>query len=95
MPEQTIDVKYVANLARLDLTEGEEARFSSQLGNILEYVRKLESLDVGDAEPMAHASPVYDVMRDDRRRPGAGAEKALANAPDRSADQFRVTRVVE
>ncbi len=95
MPTPTIDVRYVADLARLELTAEEEAAFSTQLSDILGYVQKLESLDVEGIEPMAHASPVFDVLREDLARPGAGAEAALANAPDRTPDQFRVPRVVE
>ena len=95
MAEQEIDVNYVADLARLELTADEAQRFSGQLGNILDYVRKLEGLDVDSIEPMAHAAPVFDVLREDESRPGAGTEVALRNAPDRSSDQFRVTRVVE
>ena len=95
MAEQSIDVNYVAHLARLELTEDETARFSKQLGDILGYVQQLESLDVEGIEPMAHAAPVYDVMREDDARPGEGTETALSNAPDRSSDHFRVTRVIE
>ena len=95
MSEQEIDVNYVADLARLELTEEEVSSFSAQLGDILDYVRKLESLDLEGIEPMAHAAPVFDVMREDVSRPGAGTDSALANAPDKCNDQFRVTRVVE
>ena len=95
MPKQEIDVDYVAHLARLDLSPEEVESFSGQLASILEYVNKLDRLDVEGIEPMAHAAPVFDVMRDDVSRPGSGAESALANAPDQASDQFRVTRVVE
>jgi len=95
MATPVIDVNYVADLARLELTADEAERFSAQLGSILDYVTKLETLDVSGVEPMAHAETVYDVMRDDVARPGGGAETALSNAPARSPDQFRVTRVVE
>ena len=95
MANSDIDINYVADLARLELSEAEAERFAAQLGDILGYVVKLEALDVDGVEPMAHANPVYDVMREDSARQGAGVDKALANAPDRSADQFRVPRVVE
>lgn len=95
MPEQKIDVNYVANLARLELTADEVERFSAQLSDILGYVEKLEGLDVEGIEPMAHAAPVFDIMRDDVARPGIGMEAALSNAPERAGEQFKVTRVVE
>ena len=59
------------------------------------YVRQLEGLDVSGIEAMAHAAPVYDVMREDQSRSGDGTKSALANVQDSSAEQFRVTRVVE
>ena len=95
MAEEKIDVNYVANLARLELSADEAVRFSRQLDDILGYIQQLEQLDVENIEPMAHATPVYDVMREDLARPGAGTESALANAPERNSDQFRVTRVVD
>jgi aspartyl-tRNA(Asn)/glutamyl-tRNA(Gln) amidotransferase subunit C len=95
MATPEIDVNYVADLARLELSPEEAERLSGQLADILGYVAKLSDLDVTGVEPMAHAAPVYDVMREDVSRPGAGTETALANAPDKSGDQFKVTRVVE
>ena len=95
MATPEIDVNYVADLARLELTADEAERFSGQLADILGYVTKLEALDVDGVEPMAHAAPVYDVMREDVARSGAGTETALENAPEKSNDQFKVTRVVE
>ena len=95
MDKEKIDVNYVAELARIELTDDEAERFSSQLDDILGYVRQLEGLDVSGIEAMAHAAPVYDVMRDDQSRSGEGSKSALANAKDSSTDQFRVTRVVE
>jgi len=95
MDEEKINVNYVADLARLELTENEIQRFTKQLDDIIGYVRQLEQLNVDEIEPMAHAVPVYDVMRDDESQPGAGTKTALQNAPEASSDQFRVTRVVE
>lgn len=95
MDEEKINVNYVADLARLELTGDEVQRFTRQLDDILGYVRQLEQLNVENIDPMAHAVPVYDVMREDQSRPGEGTTSALANAPDSSSDQFRVPRVVE
>ena len=65
MQDKNIDVNYVADLARLELTEDESERFSKQLSKIIDFVKQLESLDTDSIEPMAHATPVYDVMRSD------------------------------
>ena len=96
MSSPELDVKYVANLARLDLSPEEVETFQGQLGDILQYIAKLGDLDVSDIEPTAHANPVYDVMREDEARPGFGAENALLNAPAKAKDEILIgTRVVE
>lgn len=95
MQDKNIDVNYVADLARLELTEDESERFSKQLSKIIDFVKQLESLDTESIEPMAHAAPVYDVMRSDDSRPGFGTNAALLNAPLSSNNQFKVTRVIE
>ncbi len=95
MEREKINVNYVAELARLELTEDEIRRFTTQLDDIIGYVRQLDQLDVSNIEPMAHAVPVYDVMREDKSQAGAGTKTALQNAPENISEQFRVTRVVE
>ncbi|MEC7357711.1 MAG: Asp-tRNA(Asn)/Glu-tRNA(Gln) amidotransferase subunit GatC [Verrucomicrobiota bacterium] len=95
MQDKSIDVNYVADLARLELTKDECARFSEQLNEVINFVKQLEELETDSIEPMAHTSPVYDVMRDDVQRPGFGTDTALLNAPMTSNNQFKVTRVVE
>jgi len=91
-----MDITQVAHLARLQLTEDEAVRFQEQLDLILEDVKKLESVDVSGIEPTAHASPLFDVLREDAVHGDSfTSEQALANAPDRSRDQFKVVKVVE
>ena len=91
-----MDVNEVANLARLALSADETARFQVQLDQILKHVEQLESVDVSGIEPTAHAIPVFDVMRDDLANDGSfTVDEALANAPERSQDQFKVVKVVE
>ena len=96
MSSPDLNVEKVANLARLDLSPEEIETFQEQLGNILQYVAKLGDLDVSDIEPTAHANPVFDVMREDKSRPGFGVENALLNAPAKAKDEILIgTRVVE
>lgn len=90
-----MDVRKAADLARIQLTDDEAARFGRQLGKIVEYIDKLATLNVDGVEATAHTSAVYDVMRPDVSRPGFGLDKALLNAPRKTADQFLVTKVVE
>ena len=95
MAKTDFDIKYVANLARIALTPDEEARLGSQLDDILGYVKKLEELDVTGVEPMAHAVPLANVLRDDEVRPSIPQEAALANAPKQANGLFIVPEIVE
>jgi aspartyl-tRNA(Asn)/glutamyl-tRNA(Gln) amidotransferase subunit C len=88
-------VENVAKLARLALTEAEVERFTGQLSAILDAVAKLETVDTSGIGPTASILPLQDVLRDDVRRPGLKTEEALANAPDRDGDYFRVQPVFE
>ena len=90
-----IDVRYVANLARLDITDDEARRFQPQLEQIVEHVRKLGEVDVSAVEPTAHAVAVENVFRGDLVREGLGTAQAMANAPVSDQDQFVVPRIVE
>ena len=89
------EVLHVARLARLHLTEAELERMRAQLDAILAYVDKLRELDVDGVEPTSHAVPLVDVMRDDALAPCLSQEAALANAPDRDGEFFRVPRIIE
>jgi aspartyl-tRNA(Asn)/glutamyl-tRNA(Gln) amidotransferase subunit C len=89
------DVEHVARLARLALDDRELERMREQLANILAYIDKLRTLDVEGVEPTSHAVPMVNVMRDDATRPCLPPEEALANAPDRVDDMFRVPRIIE
>lgn len=90
-----IDVAYVAQLARLELTAEETALFQSQLGKVLEHASRLRELDLEGVEAAAHAIPVYDVLRPDEPRPGLTQEEALRNAPRTAHGLFIVPKVVE
>ena len=90
-----IDVHYVANLARLQLTTAEATQFQEQLGDILDYINQIRHIDLTDVEPTAHATRVQNVFRKDEVRPGLDRETVLANAPAHAADQFSVPKIVE
>ncbi len=95
METPQLDVRYVAKLARLALSEEEIDTFQQQLGQVLEHVRQLEQVDVTGIEPMAHAQALENVFREDVERPSLPVEKVLANAPKQSGDLIVVTKVVE
>lgn len=90
-----IDVKYVAQLARIQLTPDEEKRLGAQLGGILGYIEKLKELDVAGVEPTAHAVPAVNVTRPDETCPSLPHEEALRNAPAKANGLFIVPKIVE
>ncbi len=89
------EVEHVARLARLELGEDEKVRMTDQLDAILGYIDKLSRLDTSRVEPMTTVIPMVSVMREDEVRPSLPLEEALANAPDREGDFFRVPRIIE
>jgi aspartyl-tRNA(Asn)/glutamyl-tRNA(Gln) amidotransferase subunit C len=89
------DVRYTAQLARLNLSEPEIAKFQAQLGQVLEYVEKLKAVDVSGVEPTAHAFTVENVFRSDESRASFSAEEALKNAPRAANGLFVVPKVIE
>jgi aspartyl-tRNA(Asn)/glutamyl-tRNA(Gln) amidotransferase subunit C len=89
------DVEHVARLARLALTDAELEKMREQLNGILAYIEKLNALDTRDVEPTSHAVPMVNVMRDDAPGPCLPRDEALANAPDRADEFFRVPRIIE
>jgi len=88
-------VRHVAKLARLNLSDEQARLFARQLDGILDYVEKLNQLDTADVEPTAHAAPLRNVFREDVARPGIGSEHVLANAPDAEPPFFRVPKVLD
>ena len=95
MSAPEFNVKYVAHLARLELTPDEEQRLAAQLGNILGYIEKLREVDVSQVEPTAHAVPLVNVTRHDRVLPSLSNEEALRNAPAQANGLFLVPKIVE
>ena len=90
-----IDVGYVAELARLELTDEEKAVFQPQLEGIVKYVEKISEVNVDGVEPMMHGRPLVNAFREDTVRPSLDHEKALVNAPARVGGEFRLPKIVE
>jgi aspartyl-tRNA(Asn)/glutamyl-tRNA(Gln) amidotransferase subunit C len=92
------EVRYVAGLANLELSEDEVRRMCEELGEVLAHMDKLNELDTSGVEPMAQV--LYDAgetatLREDRERPGIGQDAAVANAPAARAGLFKVPKVIE
>lgn len=87
-------VRHVARLSRLKLSEDEVGYFRQQLSGVIDYVDKLGELDVSDVEPMAHPTDMTNRFRDDRPRQGMPVAQALANAPQADPPFFKVPKVL-
>jgi len=91
-------VRYVAGLANLTLTEDEVRKMSADLGEVLTHMETLNELDTSAVEPMAQVlfeGEETATLRQDLDRPGLGSQVALANAPLSGAGCFKVPRVIE
>ena len=88
-------VRRVALLSRLELSDQEVSQFSTQLSAIVEYIEKLNELDTDNVEPLAHCLPVHNVFREDLPRPSLSNNAALANAPDREEEYFKVPKILD
>jgi len=89
------EVRYIADLASLKLSEEEVEKFSKQLSDILDYVEKLDELDTEDIVPTAYTIPVKNVMREDKVEESLELDKVLQNAPEQKDNQFRVPKIMD
>lgn len=87
------DVEHVAKLARLSLTEDEKKLYAEQLGRIIDSFNELSQLDTTGVEPMFHALPIVNVLREDEVVESLGHDKLLANAPAAENGFFHVPRI--
>jgi aspartyl-tRNA(Asn)/glutamyl-tRNA(Gln) amidotransferase subunit C len=97
MPQRKItldDVRHVAKLARLAIRDDELHRFAEQLESILGYVDKLNEANVEGVEPLAHATPLHNVLRDDVVEPSLPLEQVLRNAPETDGPFFKVPKII-
>ena len=96
MSRITIDeVKHVANLARLAITEEEADKFAKQLDAIITFAEQLNELDTDNIEPTSHVLDMKNIFREDEAKPGLPVEEVLKNAPDHEDGQIRVPAIIE
>lgn len=89
------DVLYIANLARLNLTEEETPRLVKDMNQILEYIDLLNEVDTQNVAPLEHVTELNTSFRKDIALDPLDHDLALKNAPDADADYFRVPKVIE
>jgi aspartyl-tRNA(Asn)/glutamyl-tRNA(Gln) amidotransferase subunit C len=88
-------VRRIARLARIKVTDEEARALEKELSGILDWVKQLDEVDVGNVEPMTRVIPMTLKKRDDKVTDGEIPEQVLANAPQREGDFFVVPKVVE
>ncbi|MDY7076969.1 MAG: Asp-tRNA(Asn)/Glu-tRNA(Gln) amidotransferase subunit GatC [Chloroflexota bacterium] len=89
------EVQHIANLARLALSDEEQALYQEQLSAILQHFEQLQELDTGAIPPTATVLPLRSVMRADEPQPSFPREDILANAPVTEEGCFKVPAVLE
>jgi aspartyl-tRNA(Asn)/glutamyl-tRNA(Gln) amidotransferase subunit C len=94
LPPHSIDIRYVAKLARIALTDDEIEIFGRQLGDLLGHVQALNELDIESVPATAQVVESRNVMRDDTLVPCLDRERVLAEAPQRQGAFFRVPRII-
>lgn len=88
------DVRHVARLARLDVTDDEVELFAGQLAAVLEHAEDVEALDTAGVAPTAHPLPLVNILRDDVPAAGVDRDEVLAMAPQVEDGRFRVPRIL-
>jgi len=95
MSAVTIDVDYIAKLARLDLTAEEKEKFQRQLGDVLTYIDALNEVNVDDVDITMHPAPSLDRLREDIAMNTMEPADVIMNAPESAQEMIRVPKVVE
>ena len=87
-------IEYVGILAKLELSDEERERAKKDMGEMLDYIDKLNELDTTGIEPMSHVFPVKNVFREDIVTNGDGSKETLANAPLEKDQSFKVPKTI-
>ncbi|MEN2994124.1 MAG: Asp-tRNA(Asn)/Glu-tRNA(Gln) amidotransferase subunit GatC [Thermodesulfovibrio sp.] len=88
-------VKHIAMLSRLELSEKEIELYQQQLSRILDYVEKLSEIDTTSVEPTSHVIELKNVFREDEVKPSLSRDEVLRNAPDSTDKFFRVPKIID
>lgn len=88
------EVRRIAELAKLDLTDDEVTLYAGQISNILEYFQRLQAVDTSQIPPTASVLPLTNVLRPDVAHPALPPEQVIANAAESEDHQFRVSAVL-
>jgi len=90
-----MDVKYVAELAKIKLNSSQIKKLEAQFNDILSFFKNLEEVDTRSIEPCSHPLALKNVLRKDEVKPSLRSEKVLRNAPDKEGNFFKVPKVIK
>ena len=89
------EVKHIANLSKLNLTDEELEKYTNELSDIVDMANELSNIDVEGVKPTAHILDIQNVFREDIQQPSYDRELILKNAPSKDAGCVSVQKVVE
>ena len=89
------DVEHIAKLAKLKFSEPEKEKLKGELNKVLEYIDKLDELDLTNVEPLENMNETENVFREDDVKPCLTKEEALRNAPSKTDNFFKVPKVLD
>lgn len=89
------EVRHIALLARVGMTDEDIEKMRDEMSHILENFDILSQVDTEGVEPTGHSVDISSVMREDRSRPSLDREDVMANAPNREGDYIRIKAVLE
>jgi aspartyl-tRNA(Asn)/glutamyl-tRNA(Gln) amidotransferase subunit C len=95
MPLTLEEIKHIADLARLDLTDQELSRYRAQLSAILDYFQEIQAIDTEEIPPTTSGHQPSSALREDQPSPGLELQELLRNAPDVQDKQFRVPPIFD
>lgn len=87
------EVKHVADLAKLDLSEKEFVKFRKQLSDVVDFISKIDELDIKNVTPTSQTTGLENIFRDDITTPSLTQEEVLANAPSKYKGYFKVKAI--
>ncbi len=90
-----MDVKYVANLARINLSADEARKLQRQLEDILSFFKNLQEVDTSKTPPCSHVLPIKNIFRKDEAKNSLKKEQVLENAPEKNKDFTIVPKVIQ
>jgi len=89
------DVKHVAHLARLAVTEEETEQMTKELDAIITFAELLNEVDTTNVQPTTHVLNMVNVLREDKAKPGLPVEEVIKNAPDHEDGLIRVPSIID